>query len=142
MRRIDVFLILLIAGLIYITTEKKFFQRKSSKKTPPAPVHQVDSHFNEGLPEDFSKSNINSYSNREKLLEDLRYREIKLHAVIQNEQEKFRRGEDANDLEKYSELLNKHKKALFEFQKTRQNLIQEYEKVIKEQESSRDKGLR
>lgn len=142
MRKIDLFLILLIVGLIYITTEKKFFQSSSAKKSPPAPVHNVDSHFNEGLPEDFSKSNINSYSSREKLLEDLRYREIKLHAMIRDEQEKFRKTEDANDPEKYSELLNKHKKAQSDFYETKQKLLKEYEIVIKEQESSRDKGLR
>ena len=112
------------------------------KEKPKTPVHKVNSHFNEGLPEDFTVSNINNYTGREKLLDDLRYREMKLHAIMRDEKEKFERGKDANDAEKYSELMRKHQKAKAQFRETSQKILKEYEIVLKEQESSRNKGLR
>lgn len=141
MRKIDLFIILLIVGLYLLTSEKNFFQ-SSVRKSPPQVEHKVDSLFNDGLPEDLAKTNINSYTTREKLMDDLNFREMKLLTIIKEEQHEFQNSPDVNDPEKYSELLNKHKKAQAEFQKTRQNLLDEYEVIFKEQESSRSKGLR
>ncbi len=149
MRIVDFLVIFLIVVLIYVNfggggKNKSLMEQLQSlfSERPAAPVHKVNSYFNEGLPEDFTESNINNYTSRQKLIDDLKFREMKLHTIMRDEKEKFQRGQDANDAEKYAELMRKHQRASAEFKAMEENRLKEYEIVIKEQESSRSKGLR
>lgn len=105
------------------------------------PNAKFESSFEEGLPEDYVPSSISRYSDIQKLKDDYDYRWNKLHRHFEEEKKELLANREYSK-EKMEQLIEKQNRAKEEFQKAHRLLRAEMENRIKEERSSRDKGLR
>lgn len=105
------------------------------------PNARFESSFEEGLPDEYIPSSISHYSDIQKLKDDYDYRWNKLHRHFEAEKKELRENSEYSK-EKMDELIAKQTKAKEEYHSTFRRLRSEFENRIKEEKSSRDKGLR
>lgn len=102
---------------------------------------QPDTEFNKGLPSSYLPQSAERFSSMNALKNDLRFRYQSLKKQMQEERKAFREGPFGEDKQKYQALINKQDQAMEEFVLNRKRLIDDYQKLLEEQESSRRKGL-